>query len=313
MRRYRESVTVPLLLLAVSTLAACNKAQAPSAYGNFEATEVVVSAQTSGQLRSFNVTEGATLAAGAVIGVVDTTPIELERATSVANRSTTMARVSAAASQIAVYEAQLDVAKRALDRTQRLYDQKAATAQQRDQAERDYSTLVAQVSAARAQQQSVSKEVAAIDAHVAQIDDRLGRSRVTNPLAGTVLVTYAKAGEMVQPGQALYRIANLDTLVLRAYLVETQLSSVKLGQQVLVHVDQSSGHVLTLPGVVSWISAKAEFTPTPVQTRDERADLVYAVKVLVPNTGGALKIGMPADLDIGNTATTAAKTGAGGA
>ena len=188
-----------------------------------------------------------------------------------------------------------------MERTKRLFDQKAATAQQLDQADRDYRTLVAQIAAARSQQQSVAREVTSSTARVAQIRDRIDKSQVTNPASGTVLATYAKQGEIVQPGQPLYRIANLDTLTLRAYVVETQLASVKLGQRVQVHVDQGDGSLTTMTGVVSWVSSKAEFTPTPVQTRDERADLVYAVKVQVANPRGALKIGMPADLDIGAT------------
>jgi HlyD family secretion protein len=111
-----------------------------------------------------------------------------------------------------------------------------------------------------------------------------------------VLATYARAGEFVQPGQPLFRLASLDTLTLRAYVTEPQLAQLRLGQRVQVTVDRGEGNRLALPGTVSWISAKAEFTPTPVQTRDERADLVYAVKIRVPNQSGVLKIGMPADV-----------------
>jgi len=229
---------------------------------------------------------------------VDTTQLDLERAQTVAQRSATEARVAAAGGQVGVYEAQLGVARRMLDRTRRLFDQKAATAQQLDQAERDYRTLVAQIAAAQSQRQIVAKEVAASTARVAQIHDRINKSQIANPEAGTVLATYAKAGEIIQPGQPLYRIANLDTLILRAYVAERQLAAVKLGQVVQVHVDQGDGTLLTLPGVVSWVASKAEFTPTPVQTRDERTDLVYAVKVNVVNRNGALKIGMPADMDL---------------
>ena len=286
---------VPLLL----TILACGKTPEPDAYGNFEATEVVVSSEIGGQLRWFTPTEGAHIANSAVVGVVDTTQLNLERAQAVAQRSATEARVNAASSQAGVFETQLVVARRALERTRRLFDQKAATAQQFDQADRDYRTLVAQANAARSQQRSVAGEVTSTDARVAQLRDRISKANVTNPVAGTVLATYAEAGEVVQPGQPLYRIANLDTLTLRAYVAEHQLALLKLGQRVRVNVDQGDGARLTVPGVVSWVSARAEFTPTPVQTRDERADLVYAVKVQVPNARGALKIGMPADLTLG--------------
>ena len=284
------------LLLAL--VAACAGEKKPDAYGAFEATEVVVSSQASGQLQQFTPSEGTTLDAGAIVAVVDTTQLGLERDQTVAQRAATEARVNAAGSQVGVYVSQLAIARRTLERTRRLFDQKAATAQQLDQAERDHRTLLAQIAAARSQQQSVAREVSSTDARVAQIRDRIAKSRVTNPVRGTVLATYARTGEIVQPGQPLYRIANLDTLTLRAYVAESQLTSLRLGQRVLVNVDQGDGTLMSVPGTVSWVSSRAEFTPTPVQTRDERADLVYAVKVQVPNARGALKIGMPADLSL---------------
>jgi len=285
--------------LLVITPAACRRTKAPDAYGNFEADEVSVSAQASGQLTLFTPVEGATLRVGEVVGIVDTTQLGLERAQLVAQQQATSARVAEAGKQIGVYQAQLGIALRNYQRMQRLFEERAATAQQRDQAERDYRTLVAQIEAAKAQQQSVARDASSSAARVAQISDQIAKSKVINPQAGTVLATYVKTGEVVQSGQALYKIADVDTLILRAYVTERQLSSVKLGQRVQVHVDQGGGKLLTLPGTVRWVATKAEFTPTPVQTRDERADLVYAVKVYVPNPRGVLKIGMPADLTLG--------------
>ena len=296
----RRRILHPLLLLLMvfAGAVACRGVKEPDAYGNFEANEVSVSAQTSGQLISFTPVEGTHLLAGAVVGLVDTTQLALERAQMVAQREATSARVSEAGNQIGVYQAQLAIAERNYERMRRLFEQRAATAQQRDQAERDYRTLVAQIAAARSQQQSVSREVASTAARVAEIADRIRKSRIVNPEEGTVLATYAKAGEVVQSGQPLYKIADVDTLILRAYITEKQLSQVRLGQRVQVHVDQGGGSLLTLPGVVRWVSSKAEFTPTPIQTRDERADLVYAVKIYVPNSKGALKIGMPGDVSL---------------
>jgi len=279
--------------------AACHRGKDPDAYGNFEADEVSVSAQASGQLTSFTPAEGSTLRVGEVVGVVDTTQLALERAQLVAQQQATAARVGEAGKQIEVYQAQVGIALRNYERMQRLFEQHAATAQQRDQAERDYRTLVAQIGAAKAQQQSVSRDASSGSARVAQINDQIARSKVINPEAGTVLANYVKTGEVVQSGEVLYKIADVDTLILRVYITEKQLSAVKLGQQVEVHVDRGGGRLLALPGTVRWISTKAEFTPTPVQTRDERADLVYAVKVYVPNPKGALKIGMPADITLG--------------
>ncbi|HEY9229658.1 MAG TPA: HlyD family efflux transporter periplasmic adaptor subunit [Gemmatimonadaceae bacterium] len=286
-----------LLLVASSVFAvACTKERKPDAYGNFEADEVTVSAQTTGQLLTFTPTEGNRLERGTLVGVVDTMQLTLERRQILAQTRAVGARVNEVTDQIGVYEVQRDIAHRNLERTRRLYDQKAATAQQLDQAERDYTTLNAQITAAGSQQHSIRQDAASTEARVAQIADKIAKSRILNPEPGTVLATFAKAGEVVQPGQPLYKVANLDTLTLRAYVVESQLALVKIGQRVHVNVDQGGGKLETCEGVISWVASKAEFTPTPVQTRDERTGLVYAVKVRVPNPNGRLKIGMPADI-----------------
>ena len=288
-----------LLFLSVTSIAAgCNGARKPDAYGTFEANEVVVSAQTTGQLLSFTPAEGERLSRGTVVGLVDTTQLALQREQLVAQKEATQSHTAEVERQIGILEVQRTIALRVYERTQRLFNQKAATAQQLDQAERDYRVLVAQIAAAHAQQESSKKETASSEARVAQTRETLSRSRIINPQDGTVLATFARTGEVVQPGQPLYKIANLDSLTLRAYISEQQLHAIKLGSTVQVHVDSGDGKLISLPGTVEWISAKAEFTPTPVQTRDERADLVYAVKVVVLNKDGILKIGMPADLDL---------------
>ena len=287
-----------LTLLSIATLVSgCNRGRQPDAYGTFEANEVVVSAQTTGQLLTFTPSEGTLLSQGAVVALVDTAQLALERAQIVAQREATGSRADEVTRQIGVLEVQRAIALRTYERTRRLFAQRAATAQQLDQAERDYKVLVAQIGAAQAQRHSVSKDLASGEARVAQIRETLGRSHIVNPEKGTVLATFVRAGEVVQPGQPLYRIANLDTLTLRAYVSEAQLHTIRLGLRVQVNIDGGGGKLIPLAGTIQWISSKAEFTPTPVQTRDERADLVYAVKVLVANQSGLLKIGMPADID----------------
>jgi HlyD family secretion protein len=282
----------------IALVTACDRDPNPDAYGTFEANEVVVASETTGQLLTFTPVEGVQLTKGAIVAIVDTSQLALERAQIVAQREAVGSRATEATRQIGVLEIQRTIARRTYERTQRLFNQKAATAQQLDQAERDYRVLGAQIEAARAQQQSVVRDVSSSTARVAQIQDRIGKSRIENPERGTVLTTFVRTGEIVQPGQPLYRIANLDTLTLRAYVSETQLHSVRLGQQVQVNIDSGEKSRIAVPGTISWISAKAEFTPTPVQTRDERADLVYGVKILVPNQRGLLKIGMPADVSL---------------
>jgi HlyD family secretion protein len=283
-------------LLLVSAVVACGKTGAPDAYGSFEATEVVVAAQTSGPVQRFLVTEGQQVARGELVAVIDTTALSLDRAQLSAQRAAVTARLAEVGEQLRVLEVQREIAARVYERTKRLQSQQAATVQQLDQAERDHRTVLAQLDAARAQQRSVGLESAAVEARVAQARDRVSRATVLNPLAGTVLTTYTREGEMVNPGQPLYKVASLDTLELRAYVSGAQLSSVRIGQVVEVRVQQGTDGLLMLPGTITWISTQSEFTPTPVQTRDERADLVYALKVRVANRDGVLKIGMPADL-----------------
>ena len=287
---------LPILAVALLAAAGCGGGDAPDAYGNFEAVEVVVSAETSGQIRAFALQEGMRVARGAIVAAIDTTQLALERQQIEAQRNAAGSRGTEVSEQLRVLEVQREIAARAYERTRRLHAAHAATAQQLDQTEGEYRTLVAQIQAARAQRESVGMDVVASDARVAQIADRISRSIVRNPQEGTVLTTYARTGEVVQTGQPLYRIADLDTLILRAYVSGDQLTEVRLGQEARVRVDRGDGELSSLPGRVTWISPTAEFTPTPIQTRDERADLVYAVKVLVPNSDGRLKIGMPGDV-----------------
>jgi HlyD family secretion protein len=285
MMRLRSLTSGACLAGSLLSVASCDRGDKPDAYGNIEAIEVVVGSEANGRLESFTPAEGNMLPLGATVGQIDTTTQSLQLQQVSAQRTATASRL----------EAQRPIAQRVYERTRRLFEQQAATAQQLDQAEREYRTLVAQLEVARAQREAAVHEVAATDARTAQVRDQLHKSVITNPVAGTVLTTYVRRGELVQVGQPLYKIANLDTVELRAYLTETQLANVKLGRRVVVSVDVG-GTRRTLPGVVSWVSTTAEFTPTPIETRDERVNLVYAIKVRVPNPGGLLKIGMPADV-----------------
>jgi HlyD family secretion protein len=236
-----------------------------------------------------------------------------------AQRAAASAQVDAARAQLGAINSQLVIAQRALDRTKRLVDRSAATTQQLDQAERDVRVLedqlraqtaqieaserqvavhAGQLSAVDAQRRTAARQATSAAAQVELADDRLRKTTVTNPIAGTVLATYAEAGEFVQPGQPLYAVANLAAVDVRAYVAETQLASLQVGQQVAVTLDVNKGRQ-SLPGTVTWVASEAQFTPTPVQTRDERADLVYAIKIRVDNSKGLLKIGMPVDVQFG--------------
>lgn len=287
-------------LFVASTLlaAACRKDTPPDSYGNFEAEETVVAAETGGQLQEFVPTEGQALVAKARVGQVDTIQLSLERDQLVAQRAGIADHRTEVSQQIRTLEVQLDIAKRSKERTDRLFAQQAATALQRDQQERDVRVLTEQIAGTRVGIARVASDLAALDVRIAAVNDRLRRATIVSPISGTVLATYVRTGEFIQPGQQLYRVANLDTLTLRAYVTGAQLSQFRIGETVQVHVDGVNKSLRNYTGTVTWVSSRAEFTPTPVQTRDERGDLVYAVKVRVANADGALKIGMPADVSL---------------
>jgi HlyD family secretion protein len=297
-RLFRNAVAARSVVLAVGLLAAC-RGRGPDAYGNFEATEVTVAAEVGGRLLVLDLAEGDRVQAGAVVAVVDTVPLLLERRELVARREAAAYRAREASASIAALDVEATIAERERARTERLLQASAATAQQGDRAEQQARVAREQLAGARAARGTAAKEVQAIDAQIAQLDDRSSRSRIVSPQDGTVLARYVEPGELVQVGQPLFKVAALDSLTFRAYVSHAQLTSLRLGQRVQVGVDRADS-IVTHPGRITWIASAAEFTPTPIQTRDERADQVYAVKVVVPNADGSLRIGMPGELVLGN-------------
>lgn len=284
---------LPIALTAL--LAACADEEA-DAYGNFEAREVTVSAEVGGRLLRFDLVEGEPLLAGSVVGQIDTSALALQKHELLAQQQASRRRTTEAQQQIAVLQAQLVTAREEYARTLRLFEAEAATSRQLNLGAGEVRVLEERIRAARAQTAAVGEDVAAVAARVARIDDQIQKSRISNPLTGTVLTAYVEAGEFVQPGAPLYRIANLDTLILRAYVSGAQLPLVTLGQWVEVRYDAGADTLGTAAGRVVWIASQAEFTPTPIQTRDERTEQVYAVKIHVENPAGVIKIGMPGEV-----------------
>jgi HlyD family secretion protein len=310
----RISPTFPSLLLIVTcaalSLLGCSDEPASDAYGNFEATEVTVSAQSSGRLQRLDVREGARLRADQIVGLVDTTALSLRRSALDAQRSSlqarraaTRARVPEIDAEVDALQAQLETAITERDRTRRLHDDGAATARELNQREGEVRVLRSQVRRAKASIQRVRQEIGSLTAQVQQIEAQIGEintqlrdAHVVNPVPGTVLSLMGQSGETVSMGTPLYSIANLDTLDLRAYATGAQLPRIRLNMQVDVLVDAEDGGVQALPGTVVHVASDAQFTPTPIQTRDNRAELVYAFDVRVPNPDGRLKIGMPGEV-----------------
>ena len=293
----RRTRPLPYLSQLLAVLAGCT-APEPDAFGTFEADEVTVSAEVDGRLLRFDVREGERLEAGARVGLVDTVPIALQLREARSRLAAARSGTGQAEAEIAALRAELATAERDLARVERLHADEAATDRQLDEARTRASVLRDRVRAAVSGRAGRSEEATAIEAQIDRLEDRLDRSRIRNPVTGTVLTTVVEAGEFVQPGRALYQIARLDTLTFRAYVDGGLLGELRLGQPASVTVDAGEGR-RSHDGTVSWIASEAEFTPTPIQTREERTDLVYAVEIRVPNPDGRLKIGMPADVVFG--------------
>lgn len=289
-------------LLLASALLACNGGKDKAdAYGNFEAVETIVSAEGTGKLLSFNVEEGMTLPADTVIGWIDSTQLNLRKAQIKANIKAVLTKRPDIAPQLEVLREQIARQKIEQERIQNLLKAKAATPKQLDDINAQIAILEKQYrslsSTLNTQVSGYNSETHPLEAQVEQLNDQLKQSRVVNPTGGTVLVKYVEKGEVVNYGKPLYKIADLSDMILRAYIGEEQLGLVKIGQAVTVLTDAPDGKYREWPGKVTWVAAEAEFTPKVIQTKDERTNLVYAVKISVHNDG-SLKIGMPAELKL---------------
>jgi len=300
--------------LLAATLSCRNGAAEADAYGNFEADEIIVSAEAGGPILTFHVQEGQRLDEGAAVGLIDTLQLTLRKRQLLALMAAIGAKRPPTASQLRVFERQeeanrlqLATLKREKQRIENLIRSEAATAKQLDDIDAQIEQVEKQLDLIREQRNATAAslnvqdrgllaEREPLEAQIAQIDDQLARCRIHNPVAGTVLATYVHAGEMAQPGKALYKIAGLDTLILRAYVSGAQLHRLRISQAAQVRIDDGKKGFLNMEGRLQWISPRAEFTPKVIQTKDERVNLVYAIKIAVPNPQGALKIGMPAEV-----------------
>lgn len=284
-------------LIMATLLSGCSRQETASdAFGNFEAREVLVSAETGGRLVAFSVREGQRLEAGTPVGLIDTLQVALRRDQIAAQARAVRSRFPGINAQIDILTTQRAVAERERDRMQALVAQGAGTQKQLDDILGQLDVLDRQIAAIRTQNAPVFAELDVLEAQRAVLDDQIQRSRISNPVAGTVLVSYAEQTEFTAPGKPLYRIAPLDTLELRAFVSGSQLGQVRMGEEVTVIVDGEGGTLDRMVGTVTWIASEAEFTPKLIQTREERVHLVYAFKVAVANPAGKLKAGMPGEV-----------------
>ncbi len=286
-----------LIITALALLAACSgKNNKSDAYGNFEADEVIISSEVSGKLLLFNIEEGTELKAETLIGLVDTTDLQLKKEQLMAQKNSIATKTGNISAQIEVQQQQK--ANLLIDkaRIEKLLKDGAATKKQLDDINGNISLVDKQIASIQTQNNSVSSDLLGIEKQIAQIEQSIKKSHIINPVNGTVLDKYMMQDELVTPGKSLYKIADITNIYLRAYVSESQLSSIKLGQKVEVLIDKGKSEVAKYEGFITWISSTAEFTPKIIQTKEERVNLVYAVKIKVKNDG-ALKIGMPGEVN----------------
>ncbi|WP_432709681.1 HlyD family secretion protein [Pedobacter sp.] len=298
-----------IIVFAALLLNACTQKKDYDASGNFEADEVIVSAQQSGILNSYDVKEGDQLKKGEKVGQIDVKVIELQKQQTEARIAALNEKTISPSDQVELVRRQLEVQKSQLaqqlrekNRTENLVKADAATRKQLDDINSSIDQLKKQIAVTNqqlklntyntnTQNRSILSERAQMEKLAAQLQEQINKGQIINPITGTVLTNYALQGEMQVIGKPLYKIANIETLNLKAYVSGSQLPQIKLGQPVTVRIDDGKGGYKEYPGTITWISAKSEFTPKSIQTKDERPNLVYAIKVNVKNDG-YLKIGM---------------------
>lgn len=307
MRMLKSVITFFFLTIIVSACSDSN--DGADASGTFEGVEIIVPAEANGVIKSLDIREGQVLDSGIQIGYIDSIQLHLKKKQLEAQIKAMGYKLPDISTQTAQFKQQAAVVQSRLDyllkekiRIENLLKDEAATPKQLDDinvqiAETEHQLQViqkqeaGQISALQTQRSGISAEVEPLYIQVEQINDQLEKSKIRNPVNGTVLVKYAEEAEMASTGKPLYSIADLSTLILRAYITGEQFAFIKPGQKVKVLIDGKTGKLRELDGTVDWISTKAEFTPKTIQTKDERANLVYAVKISVKNDG-TLKIGM---------------------
>lgn len=305
-----KRITQVMAAIFFVLLAGCKKGGPQfDAAGTFEADEVIVSSELSGKILQFTVEEGSTLAKDSIVGTVDAASVSLQREQveasiqSLADKTADAGpQVQLLQNQLAVQQSQLNTLQHEKQRIENLIKADAATGKQLDDiiaqlevVQRQMNVTRQQInvqkSATATQNRSVLSESKPLSKRVAQLNDQLKRASIINPVNGTVITKYAQTGEITGAGKALYKIADLSVMTLRAYFSGSQLPKIKTGQPVKVLLDDGKEAYKEVSGIITWISDKAEFTPKTIQTKEERANLVYAVKIKVKNDG-YLKIGM---------------------
>jgi len=291
----KNTNAIYLLLLSLSIISCKEKINKYDASGSFEATETIIAAEVTGKILQLNIEEGQQLDSGQLIGFIDSTQLQLTKVQLVQNKKAILSGRPEASTQLATLKTELSNAKHDRDRIEKLVKGGVASQKQLDDEDAKIATLQAKINAQESALQtttaSLNEQGNTVDAQMNELNDQLKKCIVINPVKGTVLTKYAEQYEMAVVGRPLYKIADISTIILRAYITGDQLHQVKIGQKVKVFTDDGNGKYKETEGVVTWVNDRSEFTPKTIQTKNERANLVYAIKVSVKNDG-YLKIGM---------------------
>lgn len=287
---------VQIIALALLATAACKKGEQKSdAFGNFEATETIVSSESAGKILEMKVKEGSELTEGQIITLIDTTELYLKKKQTEAQLAATETKRQNVASQISVLKEQKKNIQTNVDRITKMFAEKSATQQQFDDVTGQANVIDRQIASTNTHFQLIGSEAEVVKRQLDLLNEQLSKCKVASPGKGTVLETYLEPGELASPGKAILKMADLSSLELKVYVSGAQLANVKLGNDVKVLIDAGVKEMQSRTGKVTWISSESEFTPKIIQTKEERVKLMYAVKVLVPNDG-TLKIGMPGEV-----------------
>lgn len=290
MKTISKLLFLPLLFIFTS----CSTDEKADAYGNFETTSVLVSAENTAKIMALNVDEGTQLNKNQMVGYQDTIPLHLKKQNLKAKKEVIQANSASVLAEIDVLSARVKTAKINRNRIEQMLSDNAATQQQLDNIQGEINALLQQINSVKSKNVSVLTELQLIEIQLKELEDLIQKSMIKSPMNGRVLNTYAEASEVAQYGKPLFEMADLSKLEIRAYISEPQLTEFVLGDKVEVKVD-TQDDMLSYEGHIIWIADEAEFTPKIIQTKEERVALVYAIKVEVENDG-KLKIGMPAEV-----------------
>ena len=290
-----------IYILATIVAVSCSNEADYDAQGTFEATEVVISAEGTGRILNFDIVEGETIESNSTVGAIDSLQLHLQREQLKAQQVALLSSRPDKEKQVASLRSQIAKQRAELQRVENMLRDGAATTKQRDDIEAQIDILEGQLSATLStidnNTSTINENAAALEAQIAALDDRIAKCRISSAVDGTVLVKYAEEGEFTTVGKPLMKVANLEDIYLRAYFTSDQLSKVNLGDEVTVTANFGSDERYDYKGRVAWISAESEFTPKSIQTKDSRANLVYAVKIAVKNDG-RLKIGLAGEVKL---------------